>query len=133
MSSKNYLAKILALSAATLAGIFAVWYSLVRPESADWIAAQVAHQVSPYVVIMADDGGLIISNPAAGYEFSLPAGFKTAGARNLSFYLAAGGVKKCLIKHKAEGKNLIFELADEKEEAVCGRYLERIKSGAAVD
>jgi len=126
MSGQNYFKKIAVLFLATFAGIFAVWYGLVKQESVDWLVGQVAHQVSPYAVSETYDGA-IITNVVAGYAFTLPPGFKTTGARNLSFYLEDGGGKKCEIRHKADGSNLVFELVNENEAAVCKKYLERIK------
>lgn len=131
MISQNYFFKIFVLFVATFTGIFAIWYSLIRAESADWITSQIVHQASPYAVTTADNGEIIIGNALAGYEFKLPLGFKTNGARNLSFYLEDGGVKKCEIRHQA--KNLVFELADQKEKNDCGKYLSEIKNSLAVD
>lgn len=126
MYAKNYFLKMIILFAATFAGLFAVWYALIRQESVDWLVGQVAHQVSPYA-ISEIDAGLIITNVVAGYEFKLPQGFKTLGARNLSFYLEDGGGKKCEIRHKSAGGNLFFELVNEKETNICRRYLEQIR------
>lgn len=124
---------------ATFASIFIIWYSLVRPESSDWLVAQVVHQVSPYAVSQTPDG-LIIGNVVAGYEFKTPPGFKTLGARNLSFYLEEEGVKKCEIRHYvkragvvAKAENLVFELTDKREKDVCGKYLLSIRNSLAVD
>lgn len=116
---------------ATLAGIFVIWYSLIRAESADWIVAQVAHQASPYAVTTADSGEITINNVVAGYEFKLPSGFTTNGARNLSMYLEENGVKKCEIRHQA--KNLVFELVNKKEQNSCEKYIDEIKRSLALD
>jgi len=124
MSGQNYFKKIAVLFLATFAGIFAVWYGLVKQESVDWLVGQVAHQVSPYAVSETYDGA-IITNVVAGYAFTLPPGFKTTGARNLSFYLEDGGGKKCEIRHQA--KDLVFELVNKDETASCRKYLDRIK------
>lgn len=126
MAQQNYLRKFIILFIATIAAIFAIWYAMIRQESADWITGQVVHQTSPYIVANLNDGTVIIDNVVAGYEISLPKGFKTNGARNLIFYLEEGGRKKCLIRHQA--KNLVFELVDDKEKDVCGRYLNEIKN-----
>ena len=126
MSGQNYFRKIAVLFLATFAGIFAIWYGLVRQESVDWLVGQVAHQVSPYAVSETYDGA-IITNVVASYAFTLPPGFKTTGARDLSFYLEDGGGKKCEIRHKSAGGNLFFELVNEKETNICRRYLEQIR------
>lgn len=130
---------------ATVANIFAMWYFFIREESVDWISSQVLHQPSPYAVIGADGGEAAVENMISGYVFSLPKGFKTAGARNLTFYLEENGVKKCEIKHfylkagrapnqasKAErivlpfnGLELTYELIRGNKED-CGQYLEQI-------
>lgn len=138
MAENNYFTKILALMLATAAGIFAIWFALIRQDSADWITSQVVHQASPYAV--SEDGdGLIISNVVAGYEFKAPVGFKSAGARNLSFYLENGGQKKCEIRHyvkkpkvKLEKENLVFELTNQ-EEIGCEKYLLTIRDSVLLN
>lgn len=124
---KDFTIKIIILFLATLAGIFAIWFALIRQESADWLVGQVAHQVSPYAVSETSDGA-IITNVVADYAFTLPPGFKTTGSRNLSFYLEQGGEKKCETRHRIEGGNFVFELIDESEISICGRYLKKIKN-----
>ncbi len=141
MREQNYFVKIIILFLATGAGIFALWYAVIREQSADWITEQVVHQASPYVVSTADNGRVLISNVLAGYEFFLPPGFKTAGARNLTFYLEQGDIKKCEIKHyrlrpagsKLAEKDLVFELVNQEEKDVCGKYLSEIKNRIVVD
>ncbi len=149
MRRQNYFSKIIILFLATGAGIFAIWFALIREDSADWLTSQVVHQVSPYAVSETDEG-LIISNVVAGYEFSLPNNFKTLGARNLSFYLEEAGEKKCEIKHyyvktanvaeneakvvlPSKGGKLVFELVNKTEESVCGKYLMVIKNNLVID
>src|SRR3989338_9867252 len=144
MREQNYTIKILILFLATGAGIFAIWYAMIREQSADWLVGQIAHQASPYAVTETEDG-LIISNVLIGYGFDLPAGFKTNGAKNLILYIEEGGEKKCEIKHyylktgeaseneakivlPAQRGKLVFELVNENEKDVCGNYLLLIKN-----
>ncbi|MFA6306670.1 MAG: hypothetical protein WCV70_01775 [Patescibacteria group bacterium] len=134
MREQNYTVKFLILFLATGAGIFAIWYALMRDESVDWLSSQIAHQVSPYVIAETADG-LLISNVLMGYGFDLPEGFKTIGAKNISFYMEEAGEKKCEIKHyikKTGGKinidNLVFELVDKEEKNICRKYLLDIKN-----
>ncbi len=138
MSGSNYFLKITVLFLATGAGIFAIWYALIREDSAVWLTSQVVHQASPYAVTETDDG-LIIGNVVAGYEFSLPRGFKSLGARNLTFYLGAAGEKTCEIRHyvkksggKLKAENLIFELVDKNENG-CEKYLSVIKNSVLIN
>jgi len=148
MPHENYTFKFIILFLATFAGVFAIWFALIREESADWVSSLVAHQVSPYAVTEAD-GGVIINNVVMGYEFSLPKGFKTLGARNLSFYLEAAGEKKCEVRHyylkseqvsenetkivlSAKRGKLVFELVDASEIKNCGKYLMGIKNSLAL-
>lgn len=154
MRSNNYSVKIIILFVATFIGLFAIWYALVREESVDWITSRVVRQVSPYAVAASDDGEVIIDNVVIGYYFSLPPGFKTTGARNLTFYLEEDGRKKCEIRHyynrAGKGKSatataekiviplkeieLIFELAGAgTEKTDCARYLEQIKADLIAD
>jgi len=146
MREKNYTVKFLILFLATFAGIFAIWYVLMREESVDWLSSQIVHQVSPYAITETEDG-LIISNALMGYGFGLPKGFKTNGAKNISFFMEEAGVKKCKIKHfylnanKASGlaaqetrliiplsrQKLVFELVNKGETNDCGKYLQEIK------
>lgn len=143
---KNYTVKILILFLATFAGIFVIWYSLVREESVDWLSSQISHQVSPYAITETEKG-LIISNVVLGYGFDLPQGFKSFGSKNLSFFMEEAGGKKCEIKHyylnadKAgklsgdEGRliiswrkqKLVFELVNKAETNICKKYLEEIR------
>ncbi|MDD4271464.1 MAG: hypothetical protein PHF50_01525 [Patescibacteria group bacterium] len=147
MREQNYTLKILILFLATFAGIFAIWYALMREESADWISSQIVHQASPYAITETEDG-LIIGNVIMGYSFDLPKGFKTAGAKNLSFFMEEAGVKKCEIKHyylnadkvkrtavanasvviPLRDSKLIFELVNKSEIASCGKYLTAVKN-----
>jgi len=149
---KNYAIKILFLFLATGAGIFAIWYALMREESVDWVSAQIAHQPS-YFAITETDRGLIISNVLAGYDFNMPKGFKATGARNLDMYMEGEGKKQCEIKHsvrpagKAGGlaaaetrliipfgrQKLVFELVDKSEINDCGKYLMVIKNNLVGD
>ena len=146
---KDYTIKILILFLATGAGVFAIWYTMIREQSADWISAQVVHQVSPYAVTETEDG-LIISNVLIGYGFDLPKGFKTTGAKNLVLFREEAGVKKCEIKHhfsraekaadsqakivlSAESGGLVFELVNQNEINDCGKYLREIKDNAVVN
>lgn len=131
---KSYAIKILILFLATGAGIFAIWYALMREESVDWLSSQIAHQISPYAITETADG-LLVSNALIGYGFEMPAGFKTTGAKNLSFFREEAGVKKCEIMHyvkKAGGEikadDLIFKLADKSEINDCEKYLLYIKN-----
>ena len=147
MREENYTLKFFILFLATFAGIFAIWYALMRAESVDWLSSQISHQVSPYAITETEDG-LIISNVLLGYGFDLPKGFKTTGAKNITFFMEKDGVKKCEIKHyylnepKANGlvadeakliiplgrQKLVFELVNKSEINDCGRYLEKIKN-----
>lgn len=147
MREQNYTLKFLILFLATGAGIFAIWYALMREESVDWLSSQISHQVSPYAVTETEDG-LIITNVLIGYGFDLPTGFKTTGAKNLVLFREEAGGKKCEIKHfylnaaKAKGladietrliiplrqRKLVFELVNKSEIDDCGKYLEEIKS-----
>lgn len=149
---KDYTIKFFILFLATGAGIFAIWYTMIREQSADWISAQVVHQVSPYAVTETEDG-LIISNVLIGYGFDLPKGFKTTGAKNLVLYREEAGVKQCEIKHsylnadRANGlvanetkliiplrrQKLVFELVNKAEIDDCGKYLMGIKNNLAVN
>ena len=149
---KDFTIKILILFLATFAGIFSIWYALMREESVDWVVGQISHQASPYAVTETEDG-LIVSNVLIGYGFDLPKGFKTTGAKNLTFFLEEDGVKKCEIKHfyfnanKANGladsetkliipvrqQKLAFELVNKSELADCGKYLMGIKNNLAVN
>ena len=143
---KDFTIKILILFLATFAGIFSIWYALMREESVDWVVGQISHQASPYAVTETEDG-LIISNVLIGYGFDLPKGFKTTGAKNLVLYREEAGVKQCEIKHfyfnanKANGladsetkliipvrqQKLAFELVDKSEINDCKKYLQNIK------
>ncbi|MFH1582853.1 MAG: hypothetical protein ABIB72_00850 [Candidatus Falkowbacteria bacterium] len=149
---KDFTIKILIMFLATGAGIFAIWYALMREESVDWLSSQITHQVSPYAITETKDG-LIISNMLIGYDFELPKGFKTTGAKNLSFFMEDADVKKCEIKHsylnadKSNGladdetkliitshqQKLVFELVKKEEKNACGRYLVGIKNSLVVD
>ena len=144
---KDFTIKIIILFAATFAGIFGIWYALMREESVDWLSSQISHQVSPYAVTETEDG-LIISNVLIGYGFKMPVGFKTTGAKNFSFYKEEAGEKKCEIKHfysdadKVNGlvageaklivplgqQKLVFELVNKFEQNNCGKYLLDIKN-----
>lgn len=147
MSDKNYFNKIVILFIATFANIFILWYFVIRGESSDWISAQVMHQVSPYA-IFEDSGGLIVSNVIMDYEFKLPQGFKTIGARNFSFFMEEAGQKKCEIKHyyvnADRAKNLLSDdkkvvillnnvklvfavVGTETEKEFCAKYLKQIE------
>jgi hypothetical protein len=142
----NFYNKVAILIIATIANIFIVWFFIIRPDSSNLVGAQIAHLTSPYEVNEANDG-LIVDNQLLGYEFKLPPGFTTTGARNFSFSLKDNGREECLIKHyyfdanKAKNlssddkkavvilKNLklIFELADAKAaKTVCGQYLKQV-------
>ncbi|MDO8667751.1 MAG: hypothetical protein Q7K35_01480 [bacterium] len=126
---------------------------MVREESFDWISSQVVHQVSPYAVTETDKY-LIVDNVVLGYEFRMPKDFKTAGARNLSFFMEEAGGKKCEIRHyyiradkqktiAIEGEKivipfkevkLIFELAEPKmEKTACAEYLKQIKVNSTAE
>ena len=146
---KNYSVKILILFLATGAGIFAIWYALMREESVDWLSSQISHQVSPYAVTETEDS-LLITNVLIGYGFDLPKGFKTVGAKNLVLYREEAGVKKCQIKHyflrtgkaadsqtkvvlAGEAGQLVFELVNQAEANDCGKYLREIKDKIAVN
>lgn len=149
---KDFTIKILILFLATFAGIFAIWYALIREESVDWMVGQISHQVSPYAVTETEDG-LIITNVLIGYGFDLPKGFKTNGAKNLVLFREEAGVKKCEIKHfylnadKANGlaagetklivpvrqQKLVFELVNRSELDNCGGYLMGIKNNLVVN
>ena len=143
MREQNYFIKIIILFVVTFAGIFAIWYALIREESVDWLSSQISHQVSPYAVSEIESG-LIISNVVQGYEFILPQGFKTAGARNLVLFIEEVGEKKCEIRHyylksdeevenqtkiilSAKYGKLAFELINKDQADNCGRYLQAIK------
>lgn len=152
MTEQNYFNKIVILFIATFANIFVVWYFMIRAESSDWISSLVVHQVSPYAVTE-DGGGLIINNVIMGYEFKLPQGFKTIGARNFSFFMEEDGQKKCEIRHyhvnadKAKqllsddkkavvllnDAKLVFELADQGETNDCLKYLSQIEANLTTD
>lgn len=153
MTDQNYFNKIVILIVATLANIFVIWYFMIREESSDWISTQVAHQVSPYA-ITENSGGLIIDNVILGYEFRLPPGFKTTGARNFRFFMEADGQKKCEIRHyyinagKAQkilsddkqvvillsGVKLVFEsVGTETEKSSCAKYLKQIEASITMD
>lgn len=152
MHEQNYTLKFIFLFLATFAGIFAIWFVLMREESVDWLSSQIIHQVSPYAITDTEDG-LIVSNVLLGYGFDLPKGFKTNGAKNLILFKEEADIKKCEIKHfylnigKTNGlaenearlimplrqQKLVFELMNESEIKDCGKYLVRIKSSFAVD
>lgn len=146
MARQNYTLKFIILFLATFAGILAIWYSMIRQESADWITSQVVHQVSPYAVT-ATGQSLIVSNVVAGYEFVLPGNFQTSGARNLILWREQDGRQFCLIKHyyikpasaariadneygfiKSAGSGqLVFELVNQAEKDACQEELEAMK------
>ena len=148
MRDQNYSGKIIILFAATFTSIFVIWYALVRDQSANWITDQIVHQVSPYAVTTLPNGQVIIDNVVIGYEFSLPEGFETTGARNFNFFMEEAGRKKCEIRHyyvnadrakelspddkKAvilfNNKKLVFEIANKNEISDCGKYLLEVKS-----
>lgn len=153
MREQNYFNKIVILFIATFANIFVIWYFMIREESSDWISSQVVHQVSPYI-IDEDGDGLIIDNVILDYEFRLPPGFKTIGARNFSFFMEADGQKKCEIRHyyinagrakklsSSDGRTvillnsvkLVFELVGtEEEKSSCAKYLEQIEASLITD
>ena len=149
---KDFTIKISILFLATFAGIFAIWYALIREESVDWVSAQISHQ-SSYYAITEIDTGLAVSNVLIGYDFNLPKGFKAIGIRNLNIYIEEGGLKKCEIKHsylnanKARGlvdnetkliiplrqQVLVFELLNKAEKDDCGKYLREIKNSLVID
>lgn len=149
---KNYTLKILILFLATGAGIFAIWYALMREASVDWLSSQISHQVSPYAITEIKNG-LIINNVLIGYDFELPKDFKTNGAKNLILFMEKAGVKKCEIKHSYLNANkdngladnetrliipvrqqkLVFELVNKSELNDCGKYLTVIKNNLAVN
>lgn len=146
---KNYTLKILILFLATGAGIFAIWYALMREESVDWLSSQITHQVSPYAVSEIKSG-LIINNVVRGYEFKLPQDFKTAGAKNLVLFIEGAGEKKCEIRHyylasdkapedqtkvvlSAKYGKLVFELTDKSKINVCGKYLQKIEENIVIN
>lgn len=149
---KDFTIKILILFLATFAGIFAIWYALMREESVDWLSSQIYHQVSPYAVTEVENG-LIIGNVLLGYSFDLSSGFKTNGAKNLVLFKEEDGVKKCEIRHyylnvaKAKDlpddeakliiplrqQKLVFELVNKEEKDVCGKYLVEIKNNLMFD
>jgi len=153
MEDKNYYNKIVILFIATFANLFLLWFFMIRPEGLDWISSQIVHQVSPYAVSETKNG-LIINNVVMGYEFSLPKGFKTAGARNLTVYLETDGRKKCEIKHyyvqanKVEklisddnkvvyllnNARLIFEpIGAAEEKTLCAKYLKQIEASLMIN
>jgi len=152
MSDQNNFIKFLVLFVFTSANIFMVWSFMIREEGPDWLNSQVAHQVSPYTITETDRGA-IINNIVMGYEFKLPAGFKTTGARNFSFFLEEDGKKKCEIRHylsadrvkkisSGDGKvvilfnnaELVFELVvAETEKAFCAEYLKQIEDSLAIN
>jgi hypothetical protein len=88
-----------------------------------------------------------------GYEFRLPGGFQTVGARNFSFFMEEDGRKICEIRHYYINANrakqllsddkkavvlfnqakLVFELANKEEINDCAKYLLEIKNNLAVD
>lgn len=148
MNDQKYFYKFLTLFLFTFANIFVIWSFVIREESSDWISAQVVHQVSPYVVDEIDSG-IIINNAIMGYEFQLPKGFKTVGAKNLSFFMEEVGQKKCEIRHYYINANrakklssdggkivyllssvkLVFELVGtETEKNFCAKYLDQIEA-----
>jgi hypothetical protein len=151
-AEKDFTIKILILFLATFAGIFAIWYALIREESVDWLSSQISHQASPYAVTETEDG-LIISNVLIGYSFDLPVGFKTTGAKNLSIFMEEAGAKKCEIKHsylnaaKANGladnetrlimplgrQKLVFELVNKEEKNICEKYLLDIRNNLIIN
>ncbi|MDP2709350.1 MAG: hypothetical protein Q8O93_04915 [bacterium] len=130
MPTNNYFFKIIILSAATMSGLFAIWYALARQESVDWVVGQVGHQVSPYAVTDTGDG-MIVTDVVRGYTFILPAGFKTSGARNLSFYLEDAGVKECEIRHYYN-QSARFELIDGIKTSACVKYLDKIEKSLVI-
>lgn len=153
MSDKNYFNKIVILFIATFANIFVIWYFMIREEGVDWISARAVHQVSPYA-ISEDSDGLIIANVIMNYEFRLPQGFKTIGARNFSFFMEEAEQKKCEIRHyyinadKAKGLSsnnetavillnnvkLVFEAVGTKtEKDSCAKYLKQIEDTIVTD
>ena len=88
------------------------------------------------------------------YEFKLPQGFKTIGARNFSFFMEEAGQKKCEIKHyyvdadKAKklssddekavvlfnNTKLVFEaVGTETEKTICAKYLKQIEASITTD
>ena len=126
---------------------------MIREESADWISSQVVHQVSPYA-IAENSSGLIIDNVIMGYEFKLPQGFKTIGARNFSFFMEEEGQKKCEIRHyyinadkakklssddkkivvSLDNTKLVFELVGTKtEKDFCAKYLKQIEASITTE
>ena len=151
MPLQSYFFKFFVLFSSTILIIFTVWYFLVREESVDWVSSHVIHQSSPYAVTTTDDGKVIVDNVVLGYGFSLPAGFKTSGARNFSFFLEEDDQKLCAIRHyyleMSRGSStatklvvpiktgqLVFELAESAgEKADCAVYLKQIESSLITD
>lgn len=153
MTDQRYFIKFLALFLFTFANIFVIWSFLIREESSDWISSQVVHQVSPYAITELDSG-TIINNVIMGYEFKLPQGFKTLGARNLSFFMEEAGQIKCEIRHyyinadrakklSSDGgkvvillssAKLVFEsVGTETEKSFCAKYLKQIEDSIIAD
>ncbi|MBI4779201.1 hypothetical protein HY797_01975 [Candidatus Falkowbacteria bacterium] len=146
---KNYTLKIVLLFLATGAGIFAIWYALMREESVDWLSSQISHQASPYAITVTEND-LIISNVISGYEFILPNKFKTLGSKNLVLFIEEAGKKKCAIRHyylksgealenqakvvlSAKYGKLVFESADKNQTNDCGKYLLEIKKNIEIN
>jgi len=142
MREKYYLLKIFVLLLSTAVGVFAIWWSMIGGEGADWISGQIVHQVSPFA-ITATDEGTIVSNVVSGYEFIVPAELKVSGSKNLVFVVATSAIN-CQIKHPAKivkgqkpegekeinwrGKKLSFVvISDPTSQASCEKYFERIK------
>jgi hypothetical protein len=149
MREQNYTIKFLILFLATGAGIFAIWYALVREESVDWLSSQIAHQISPYAIAETEDN-LIINNAVVGYEFSLPNKFKALGSRKLVLFIEEAGEKKCEIRHyylksgealenqtkvvlSAKYGKLVFELEDKNQTNDCEVYLLEIKKNIEIN
>ncbi|MFA5359711.1 MAG: hypothetical protein WC349_02010 [Patescibacteria group bacterium] len=143
---KKYTIKFFILLLTTCISIFGIWYALMRHESVDWLSSQIAHQISPYVMVETENG-FTVRNMLFGYNFNLPENFKTNGSKNLVLFIDEAGQKKCEIKHfyvngnKANDlvadetrliiplndKKLIFELINKTEKDACAKYLEEIK------
>ncbi len=142
MRERYYSIKIFILLLSTAVGVFVIWWSMIREESADWINGQIVHQVSPFA-ITATDEGTIVSNVVSGYEFTVPIELKVSGSKNLTFVAAEGAIN-CQIKHSAKivkgqkpegekeinwrGKKLNFVvISDPTSQASCEKYFEQIK------
>ncbi len=95
---KNYLLKIVILTAAALAAEIVVLQAAGRPEDFDIAVGQVNHIPWAYAVTKIEDGRIIVGNISRGFEITLPADWQVRQNKHPSFYLEEEGDLICEIK-----------------------------------